>query len=254
MGHKVHPTIHRMQVIYTWDSKWYAGKNYAKQVEQDIKIREFLFKKFKDASIDSIGIGRGPKEVTITILAAKPGLIIGRGGQGIDDLRKMIERKFLQMSSKVRLNIKEVRSPALSAQIVAQSIATEIERRIPFRRVMKQTIDRVMKAGAKGVKVAMAGRLNGVEIARREKLAAGTVPLITLRSDVDYALVEAQTIYGKIGIKVWICHGKVFGRKDKFAELETDEKKPVEKSIGKEAGVRPSVRPVRREKKLEIRN
>lgn len=230
MGHKVHPKIHRMQVIYTWDSKWYASKNYAKFVEQDVKIRDFLFKKFKDAHIDSVGIERGPKDIVITVLAAKPGFIIGRGGQGIDDLRKMIERRFLQMSLKAKLNIKEVRSPALSAQVVAQSIVSEIERRIPFRRVMKQAIERVMKAGAKGVKVAMAGRLNGVEIARREKLAAGTMPLITLRSDVDYAMVHAQTLYGKIGVKVWVCHGKVFGRKDKFAELvESEEKKPIEK-------------------------
>ena len=251
MGHKVQPTIHRMQVIYTWDSKWCSIKNYAKQVEQDTRIREFLFKKFKDAHIDAIGIERGPKEVRITILAAKPGIVIGRGGQGIDDLRKMIERKFLQMSLKAKLSIKEVKSPALSAQIVGQSMVEEIERRIPFRRVMKQSIERVMKAGAKGVKIAMAGRLNGVEIARREKLAAGTVPLITLRSDVDYALVEAQTIYGKIGIKVWICHGKVFGRKDKFAELETEEKKSTEKPLGKEAGARPTPRPVSKENKIE---
>ena len=125
------------------------------------------------------------------------------------DLRKKIERKFLQMSLKVKLNIREVRSPGLSAQVIAQGMVEEIEKRIPFRRrVMKQTIERVMKAGAKGVKVAMAGRLNGVEIARREKLAAGTVPLLTLRSDVDYAFLEAHTIYGKIGIKVWVCHGK----------------------------------------------
>lgn len=250
MGHKVHPTIHRMQVIYTWDSKWYASKNYAKFVEQDVKIRDFLFKKFKEAHIDSIGIERGPKDIVITVLAAKPGFIIGRGGQGIDDLRKMIERKFLQMSFKAKLNIKEVRSPALSAQVVAQSVVSEIERRIPFRRVMKQAIERVMKAGAKGVKIAMAGRLNGVEIARREKLAAGTMPLITLRSDVDYAMVPAQTLYGKIGVKVWICHGKVFGRKDKFAELlESEEKKPTEKPLSREAGVKPAPRSAVKEKK-----
>ena len=255
MGHKVHPTIHRMQVIYTWDSKWYASKNYAKFVEQDVKIRDFLFKKFKEAHIDSIGIERGPKDIVITVLAAKPGFIIGRGGQGIEDLRKMIERRFLQMSLKAKLNIKEVRSPALSAQVVAQSVVSEIERRIPFRRVMKQAIERVMKAGAKGVKIAMAGRLNGVEIARREKLAAGTMPLITLRSDVDYAMVPAQTLYGKIGVKVWVCHGKVFGRKDKFAELsESEEKKPTEKSLGREAGVRPTPRPVAKDKKEVVNN
>ncbi|MFH0857143.1 MAG: 30S ribosomal protein S3 [Candidatus Magasanikbacteria bacterium] len=223
MGHKVHPKIHRTQVIYTWDSKWYAGKEYAKHAEQDVKIREYLMKTFKDAHIDSIGVERGPKNMTITILAAKPGFLIGRGGQGLEDLRKNIERQFLQMALKVRLNIKEVRNPAISASVVAQTIASDIERRMPFRRVMKQTIERVMKAGALGVKVSMAGRLNGVEIARRESLAAGKVPLITLRSDVDYAYVVAQTLFGKIGVKVWIYKGMVFGRKDKFAEAENEE-------------------------------
>lgn len=225
MGHKVHPTIHRTQVIYTWDSKWFSRKNYAKLAKQEIGIREFLMKKFKDAHIDAISVERGVKNVTITILAAKPGIIIGRGGQAIEELRKEIERKFLQMSFRVKINIKEVRSPALSAAVMAQTMVSDIEKRIPFRRVMKQSIERVMNAGAKGVKIDMAGRLNGAEIARTEKLSAGTVPLITLRSDVDYAFFEAHTIYGKIGVKVWICKGEVFGRKDKFAEKEDDKQK-----------------------------
>ena len=222
MGHKVHPKIHRMQVIYTWDSKWFSANKYAKHIEQDIRIREFLGEKFRDAHIDSMGIERGPKNMTITIFAAKPGFIIGRGGKGLEEVRKHIERKFLQMSLKVKLNIKEVKSPALSARVVAQTMANDIEKRMPFRRVIKQSIGRVMMAGAKGVKVKMAGRLNGAEIARGETLSDGTVPLITMRSDVDYAAVEADTIYGKIGIKVWICHGEVFGRKDKFAGGEED--------------------------------
>ncbi len=237
MGHKVHPKIHRTQVIYTWDSKWFGKKNYPKMIEADVNIREYLKKKFKEAHIDAVSIERSSKDMTITILAAKPGVIIGRGGKGLDDLRKDIERKFLQMSLHVKLNIKEVHSPALSAQVLGQTMASDIERRIPFRRVMKQSIERVMKAGAKGVKISMAGRLNGVEIARSEKLAAGTVPLITMRSDVDYALVEADTMYGKIGIKVWVCHGEVFGRKDKFAgsdTVEKDDKKPVKKINNKE--------------------
>jgi small subunit ribosomal protein S3 len=218
MGHKVHPKIHRTQVIYSWDSKWFAGKNYAKYSEQDIRIREYISKKFKDSHIDAIGVERGPKNMTITILAAKPGFIIGRGGKGLEDLRKHLERKILQMSLKVRLNIREVQNPALSAAIVAQTIVSDVERRIPFRRVMKQSIERVTQAGALGVKISLAGRLNGVDIARKETISSGKVPLITLRSDVDYALVEAQTIYGKIGVKVWIYKGMVFGRKDKFAE------------------------------------
>ncbi len=220
MGHKVHPKIHRIQVIYTWDSRWFSKRNYARFVEDDIRIREFLMKKFKDAHIDSISIERGPNTMTITVFAAKPGFIIGRGGAGLETARKEIERKFLRLALKVKLNIQEVRSPALSASVVAQSMVEEIERRIPFRRVMKTTLERVMKAGAKGMKMSLGGRLNGAEIARTEKLAAGSVPLITLRSDVDYATVAAYTIYGKVGIKVWICQGEVFGRKDKFAQTD----------------------------------
>lgn len=229
MGHKVHPRIHRTQVIYTWDSRWF-GKNknqYIAYSSQDIRIREFLMKKFKDAHIDAIGIERSHKHMTITILAAKPGIIIGRGGQGLEELRKSIERQFLKMAMKVKLQIQEVRSPALSASVVAQTIVSDIERRIPFRRVMKQTIERVMSAGALGVKICMSGRLNGVEIARTEKLSAGKIPLITLRSDVDYVSIPAFTTYGKLGIKVWVYHGEVFGRKDKFevaAEAEAAKK------------------------------
>jgi small subunit ribosomal protein S3 len=235
MGHKVHPKIHRTQVIYTWDSRWFGKKNYAKYAKEDIQIRDFLTKKFRDANIDAISVERSPKNMTINILAAKPGFIIGRGGQGMDILRKEIERKFLQMSYRVKLNVQEVRSPALSAMVVAQSISNDIEKRMPFRRVMKNTIERVMKAGAQGVKITLAGRLNGVEIARRETLSAGTVPLITMRSDVDYASYPVETTYGLIGIKVWICRGEVFGRKDKFSKEEmeatpaprTERKRPV---------------------------
>lgn len=229
MGHKVHPRIFRTQVIYTWDSRWFGKKAYAKFVEQDLHIREYLQKKLKDAQVDMIGIERSAKDMAITVFAAKPGFVIGRGGKGLDDIRKDIERQFLQMALKVKLNIKEVRSPALSAQIISQTIASELERRIPFRRVMKQTIERVMKAGAKGVKICLGGRLNGVEIARTEKMAKGIVPLLTLRSDIDYAFNEAHTIYGKIGIKVWVCHGKVFGRKDQLTEVEPEEKKDQKK-------------------------
>lgn len=221
MGHKVHPTIHRIQVIYTWDSKWFGkGRNYARFAEQDISIRNYIEKKHVEAHIDSIGVERGPKNVTVTIFAAKPGYIIGRGGQGLDEMRQHIEKKILQMKQRVKLNVQEVRSPALSAKIVATTIVSDLERRIAFRRTMKQTVERVMNAGAEGVKLSLAGRLNGVDIARKETISEGKVPLITLRGDVDYALVEAHTTYGKIGVKVWIYKGLVFGRKDKFSEEE----------------------------------
>lgn len=230
MGHKVHPKIHRTQVIYTWDSRWFGKKKYAKFAEQDIRIREFLMNKFKEAHIDAIRVERGPKNMAVTILAAKPGFIIGRGGQGLEDLKKQIEKQFLQMTLKVKLNIQEIRNPALSSSVIAQTIAADIEKRMPFRRTMKQSIERVMKAGAQGVKICVSGRLNGADIARTEKLAAGKVPLITLRSDVDYTPYEALTTYGKIGIKVWIYHGEVFGRKDKF-NVVTEETAKESKSI-----------------------
>lgn len=219
MGHKVHPTIHRTPFIYSWDSKWFARKEQMPQyLKQEVEIRNFLGAKLKEAGVDSISVERTPKEVNVTILVAKPGVVIGRSGQGLDILRKDIERKFLHSKLKVRLNIQPVRNPALSAQLVAQNSVLEIERRLPFRRVMKQAIEKVMAAGAQGVKINMTGRLNGAEIARRETLSAGKMSLITIRSDVDYAFVEAHTIYGKIGIKVWIYHGQAFGRRDKFEQ------------------------------------
>jgi len=235
MGHKVHPKAHRLQVIYTWDSKWFGRKNYAKYAEHDIRIREYLEKKFRDAHIDAISVERGPKNMTITIRAAKPGVIIGRGGKGLDDVRKYIERKILQMSTKVKINVKEVRSPALSARVLGLGMASDVERRMPFRRVMKQAMERAMTAGAQGVKVSMAGRLNGSEIARTETLHKGTIPLITMRSDVDYALVEAATVYGVIGIKVWLCQGEVFGRKDNFKKDDESEGSSNKKGKKREA-------------------
>ncbi|KKU27350.1 MAG: 30S ribosomal protein S3 [Candidatus Magasanikbacteria bacterium GW2011_GWA2_46_17] len=227
MGHKVHPKIHRLPIIYTWDSKWFGKKRQISEfLQQEIQIRDFLAKKIKDAGVDGISVERTPKELTVTILAAKPGVIIGRGGQGLEEIRKKLERTFLKFKVKVKINVQEVKQPALSAAIVANNLAVEIGRRIPFRRVMKQAIERVMGAGAQGVKIAMSGRLNGVEIARNEKLSAGKMSLITIRSDVDYALTEAQTLYGKIGIKVWIYKGEAFGRRDKFAKQEKGESAP----------------------------
>lgn len=225
MGHKVHPKIHRIPFIFPWDSRWYAKKDqFALFLKQEVQIRAWLMKKLKEAELDSLSIERTPKNVVITILAAKPGVIIGRNGQGLEILRKEIERVYLQGKVKVKLNIQAVRQPALSAAIVAQSAASEIERRMPFRRVMKQALQKVMAAGAQGVKMSVAGRLNGAEIARTEKLAAGKMSLITIRSNVDYAIVEAATMYGKIGVKVWIYRGETFGRVDKFAKTTESEK------------------------------
>lgn len=219
MAHKVHPQAHRTQVIYTWDSKWYGDdQNYAEYSKQDIQIREYIRDEYNTANIDSISVERDPEKMTITILAGKPGFIIGRGGEQIDELRQHIEKQILGMDMRVKINVKEVRSPALSASIIADTMAQKIEGRVPFRRVMKKALDRIMNGGAEGAKVEVSGRLNGVDIARTEKLSKGSVPLITLRADIDYAFREAKTTYGTIGIKVWIHKGEVFGRKDKFSE------------------------------------
>jgi len=227
MGHKVHPRIYRIPFIFPWDSKWFAKKElFPLYLKQEIGIRDFLAKKLKEAGIDAVSLERTPKDLQITILAAKPGVIIGRSGQGLELIKKDIERKYLQGKTKVRLNILPLKQPALSAQVVAQNAAADIEKRMPFRRVMKQSIEKVMAAGAKGVKISMSGRLNGADIARREVLSSGKMSLITMRSDVDYAIVEAHTIYGKIGVKVWVYHGEVFGRKDKF-------EKKIEKEYSK---------------------
>lgn len=226
MGRKVHPTIHRSPILFPWTSRWVSEDKFADNLEQDIKIREYLQKKYKDAGIDSIWIERNAKNVTITIFASKPGIVIGRGGQGLDVLRKHLERNFLKFKTKVKLNIQEVSEPFLSAPIVAQGIARDTENRMPYRRVIKNYIDKVMNAGAKGVKIMMSGRLNGVEISRKETLSAGKVPLITLRSNVDYAGVRANTIYGVIGVKVWVYKGESFERVDKLA---TAQDKPQKK-------------------------
>lgn len=215
MGHKVHPRAHRLQVIDSWDSRWFSPfSQYRMRLQEEIKIRTYLGKKFKDAGIDRIIIERSPREMIVNMRVAKPGIIIGRGGQGAEEVRAYLERRMVKSGTKVRFNVQEVKNASLSAAIVLSQVAMDLEKRIAFRRVMKQTMAKVMKAGAQGVKIAMAGRLNGAEIARREKLALGKIPLQTLRSDVDYAQGYAHTIYGSIGIKVWIYRGPVFVRKD----------------------------------------
>lgn len=215
MGNKVHPRGFRIGVTQGWDSLWFAdSKNYVKLLQEDVMIRGFLMKTLKDALIEKVEIERTRQEIKILIYSAKPGIIIGRGGTGIEDLSKKIKSKFFPGKRvKMSINVKEVQNVSLSAMVVGQQIAADIEKRMPFRRVMKGTLERVTKAGAKGVKVVISGRLNGSEIARREMLAQGKIPLHTLRSDIDYASVTARTIWGAIGIKVWINRGEVFDKK-----------------------------------------
>ena len=210
----MHPKIFRLGELYTWNSKWFARKDYAKFLRQDILIRKFLKKELKDAAIAQIEIERTPAATTVIIYSAKPGVIIGRGGQGIEELKKKIKKNFLDPKSSLNVNIKEIDQPNLCADLIVQSIAADLEKRMPFRRVMKQAIGRVEKAGAKGVKITVSGRLNGAEIARTETLSSGKLPLHTLRADIDYARGAAQTTYGVLGIKVWIYKGEIFKKKE----------------------------------------
>ncbi len=221
MGHKVHPKIFRMGELWTWDSRWYRSKNnYAKALEFDVDLRKYLKKELKGAAVDSTKIEMGARDTVVTILAGKPGMIIGRGGAGIDELRKKIQQKFFpgKKDAQLRVNVQELANPSISSTVVIEQMAADLEKRMPFRRVLKGTIERAQRAGALGIKVAVSGRLNGAEIARREWLSWGKVPLATIRSEIDFATGTAHTIYGAIGIKVWIYKGERFGRKDRFTD------------------------------------
>lgn len=211
MGKKVNPNIFRISVTKAWPSKWFAtGQGYIRGVEQDVTIRKHIIKEFREAGIDRVEIERSSGKINIGVYTAKPGLLIGRGGAGADELKKKLHRKFLKnfKPGDVNLNIFEVERPNLSAQVTVQSMIVDLEKRMPFRRVMKSTIGRVERSGALGVKVVLAGRLNGVEIARSEMLSSGKVPLQTLRADISYARGWASTTYGAIGVKVWIYRGE----------------------------------------------
>ena len=211
MGQKVSPHGFRVGVIKDWDSKWYANKkNFSDYLVEDNKVRDFIKKKLYLAGVSKVVIERAAEnQMRINVLTAKPGMVIGRGGDGIDQLKNELE-KFTGKS--VVLNIVELRRPETDAQLTAESIAQALERRVSFRRAMKQALQRTMKAGAKGIKIVAAGRLGGAEIARSEKYSEGNVPLHTLRADIDYACAEADTTYGRIGIKVWINHGEILDK------------------------------------------
>lgn len=208
MGQKVHPHGLRVGVIKDWDAKWYANKkNFADNLVEDNQIREYLKERLFTAGISKIEIERAAKRVKINIHTAKPGMVIGRGGQGIEELK--VQLKKVVGDKNVLINIVEVKSPENNAQLMAENIAAQLEKRISFRRAMKQTIQRAMRTGVKGVKTACSGRLGGAEIARTEQYHEGTIPLQTLRADIDYGFAEADTIYGKIGVKVWVYRGEV---------------------------------------------
>ncbi len=223
MGHKVNPKIFRIGISKTWNSKWFSLKDYVDRLQQDIAIRKYIETKFKEASLDSVVIDRDSDKVEVNIYTARPGMIIGRGGAGIDELKKHIQEKILKSKKiKLEINIKEVTKPNLSARIVAQNIAIDLEKRMPYRRVMKKYIDQVMKSGAQGIKIICSGRLGGVEIARSETLSQGKIPLHTLRADIDYARLGAHTIYGVVGVKVWIYKGEYFEKEKEQEKNKTN--------------------------------
>lgn len=208
MGQKVNPHGFRVGVIKDWESRWYAdSRNFADNLIEDFNIRKFVKKQLFAASISKIEIERAAKRVKLNIFTAKPGMVIGRGGSGIDALKKKVEA--LVNGSTIMINIVEVKSAESDAQLMAESIAAQLEKRISFRRAMKQTIQRAMKTGVKGVKTQCAGRLGGAEIARTERYHEGTIPCQTLRADIQYGFAEANTTYGKIGVKVWVYRGEV---------------------------------------------
>ena len=206
MGHKVHPTGFRLGIIKDWQSKWYSDTQYSEFVLEDVKLRNTIRSKYPEAAISLIEIDRQAKDVTITLYTARPGIVIGRGGQRVDEMRAYLEGLI---GKKIRLNIQEVRQPEMDAYLVARSVADQIERRIAYRRAVKQSIFRTIQAGAKGIKISCAGRLGNSEIARRQTSHEGQVPLHTLRADIDYGFTEACTNMGRIGVKVWIYKGQI---------------------------------------------
>lgn len=210
MGHKTHPIGFRLGVIREWQSRWFAGnaKQYSANVIEDWGIREVIRKQYVEAGISRVEIERTAQDLTVNVHTARPGIVIGRGGQRVDELRKVVEGAA--GGKRVRLNVLEIRQPELDAFLVARSVADQLERRVMYRRATRQAVMRSMQAGARGIKVMVSGRLGGAEIARREKVMDGRVPLHTLRADIDYGLAEANTTMGRIGVKVWIYRGDVF--------------------------------------------
>lgn len=214
MGRKINPFSYRLGNIRTWKSNWFNAGNYKEYLKNDIQVRTYLEKKLAKAAVESINIERSSNSITINISTARPGVVIGRGGTGAEDLKAEIATQVKPEKTDIKLNIIEVRNPELSAMLVAQSVAESLEKRSPFRRTIKQAIERTMQSkGAQGIKISVSGRLDGAEMARTEWLSQGKIPLQTIRADVDYAKYNAHTTFGVIGIKVWIYKGEIFAEK-----------------------------------------
>jgi len=215
MGHKVNPVGLRIGINQNWKSKWFSKKEYKSNLRQDIEIRNEVMEKWKNAAIADVEIERSQASVRVVIKTARPGVIIGRGGSGVEDIRKSIQNKFFKNDKKanLKIDVQEIRNFEESAQVLAQNMADQLEKRMPFRRVMKSTLEQVMKNNIiKGVKVELNGRLGGAEMSRREWLSKGTLPLHTLRADIDFARATAYTTYGTLGVKVWLYKGEVFNQ------------------------------------------
>ncbi|GEO66070.1 30S ribosomal protein S3 [Levilactobacillus spicheri] len=210
MGQKVNPTGLRVGIIRDWEAKWYAEKDFAAYLREDLQIRKFIEKRLVDASVSTVEIERAANRVNISIHTAKPGMVIGKGGSEVENLRKELNALT---GKRVHINIVEIKKPDLDAKLVGENIARQLEGRVAFRRAMRQTMQRTMRSGAKGIKTQVAGRLNGADMSRVESYADGTVPLHTLRADIDYAWVEAHTTYGSLGVKTWIYRGEILPEK-----------------------------------------
>ncbi|MBP9864164.1 30S ribosomal protein S3 [Patescibacteria group bacterium] len=241
MGHKVNPKVFRIGTTVTWPSRWFArDAAYRAHLKEDVSIREYFMKELKDASVSQVIIDRSRGSLVVTVATAKPGLVIGRSGAGVEDLKKRFLKKFFPTKGKktqFQLNVTEVAKASLESALVAQQMAQELERRMPFRRVMKMSIERVKKAGALGVKIVVSGRLNGAEIARRERLDWGKIPLTNLRADIDYSQETARTMAGAIGIKVWIYRGDIF-EQDKLSQYKPTTPSRDARGGGDRGGVR----------------
>lgn len=222
MGQKTNPIGNRLGFIKGWDSNWFGGDDYSDKIVEDDKIRNYLMVRLSKASISKIIIERTIKLVTVTINTARPGVIIGKGGKEVDKLKEELKKVT---GKEVQINIFEIKRPELDAQLVADSVARQIEGRISFRRAIKMAIASTMRMGAEGIKIKISGRLNGAEMARSEMYKEGRTPLHTFRADIDYALSEAHTTYGRIGVKVWICKGEVYGKRDLSPNVGLKQKK-----------------------------
>jgi small subunit ribosomal protein S3 len=245
LGHKVHPFGFRIGVIRDWQAKWYAEKGYVEFLEEDMKLRRAIRSQYNDAGISLVEIDRQANKVAVTVHTARPGVVIGRGGQRVDEMRLQLENLI---GKRIQLNVLEVQQPEMDAYLVARAIAEQIEHRVAFRRAMKQALFRTMQAGAKGIRISCAGRLGGVEIARREVTHQGQVPLHTLRADIDYGFTEAHTTLGRIGIKVWVYRGDILPEPTPPAE-----EVPAEPEEAKPAPAEKKEKPARAERKPRAR-